>query len=321
MPVTATRAPRSFLRLVWATLVVTLLVIIWGALVRATKSGAGCGTDWPHCNGQAIPIDASAKTLIEYTHRVTSGMVMLMALAVSWAARKLPRGPTRTWAHIALGFMLLEAALGAALVKFGLVVDNDSLARAIVMSLHLVNTLLLVGAQSLCLWFARGGAALDLRRPGPERWMWAGAIVGFLLLGVTGALTALGDTLFPVDTIREGIAQHRGAEHTLLRLRVWHPLLALAIGGGLFGWAAWLKRRRPTPEVLWWASAVQLIYVAQILVGVINLVLLAPVAMQLIHLLMADVSWISIIFLGAATLSRVPEDVAATPPSDAARAA
>ena len=299
------RAPRSFLRLVWATLVVTLVVIAWGALVRATRSGAGCGTDWPHCNGQAIPLDASAKTLIEYTHRITSGMVMLMAMAVSWTARKL-RGPTRTWAHVALGFMLLEAALGAALVKFGLVVDNDSLARAIVMSLHLVNTLLLVGAQAMCLWFVRGGAPVTLKDRGLEGWLWFGAIAAFLLLGVTGALTALGDTLFPVDTIRDGIAQHREAQHPLLRLRVWHPLLALAIGGGLFGWAAWLKRQRPSAEVARWATAVQLIYVAQIMVGVINLVLLAPVAMQLFHLLMADMSWISIIFLGAASLGRAP---------------
>jgi len=318
--VTPQRAPRSFLRLVWATLVVTLIVIAWGALVRATRSGAGCGTDWPHCNGQAIPIDASAKTLIEYTHRITSGMVMLLALAVSWTARKL-RGPTRTWAHVALGFMLLEAALGAALVKFGLVVDNDSLARAIVMSLHLVNTLLLIGAQAMCLWFAGGGAPLSLKGRGPEKWLWFGAIAAFLLLGVTGALTALGDTLFPVDTIRDGIAQHREAEHPLLRLRVWHPLLALTIGGGLFGWAAWLKRRRPSPEVGRWATAVQLIYVAQIMVGVINLVLLAPVAMQLFHLLMADLSWISIIFLGAASLGGAPAEAVEEATSGEVRAA
>ena len=110
---TTTPAPRSFRRLVWATLGVTLLVIVWGALVRATKSGAGCGDDWPHCNGQAIPLDPSAKTIIEFTHRLTSGVVMLMSLAVAFLARKLPRGPTRTLAFVSLGFMLLEAALGA----------------------------------------------------------------------------------------------------------------------------------------------------------------------------------------------------------------
>ena len=300
-------APRNFRRLVWTTLGVTLLVIAWGALVRATKSGAGCGDDWPHCNGQAIPLDASLKTMIEFTHRVTSGLVMLLALAVSLFALRLPKGPTRTTAHVALFFMLLEAALGAGLVIFGLVVDNDSLARAVVMSLHLVNTLLLLGAQGLCVWFAGGGARLQWRARSRLRTLWFAALGAFLVLGVTGALTALGDTLFPVETIREGIAQHMDATHPLLRLRVWHPVVAILVGGFFFAWAAIARRQRPEPAVLRYASLVQGIYVAQLFLGVINLVLLAPVWMQLVHLLMADLSWLSVIFLGAATLEEPAE--------------
>src|SRR5690606_34600736 len=98
--------------------------------------------------------------LIEFTHRVTSGVVMLLALAVAWKARRFPKGALRSTSNWALFFMLMEAALGAGLVLFGLVIDNDSVARAIAMSLHLVNTLLLLGAQGLCLWFAEGGAPL-----------------------------------------------------------------------------------------------------------------------------------------------------------------
>ena len=58
----------------WAVLAVNFVVVLWGAFVRASGSGAGCGSHWPRCNGQVIPQSPSAKTLVEFTHRMMTGV-------------------------------------------------------------------------------------------------------------------------------------------------------------------------------------------------------------------------------------------------------
>src|SRR5690606_7460601 len=150
---------RRYLWLAWGTLAYNLGVIAWGAYVRATGSGAGCGSHWPLCNGEVIPRSPTAETLIEFSHRVTSGLALLLVVVmVVWARRLFPKGhPARLGAWLSLGVMVLEALLGAGLVLFGLVADDDSVARAVVMGLHLVNTLVLLGARTLAAWWASGG--------------------------------------------------------------------------------------------------------------------------------------------------------------------
>src|SRR5664279_4937818 len=113
-------APRhpAFARFAWGVVAYNLAVVLWGAFVRATGSGAGCGNHWPLCNGTATPHSASAATIIEFTHRVTSGLdLALVALLVVWAFRRFPRQhPVRLGATLSALFLITEALVGAALV-------------------------------------------------------------------------------------------------------------------------------------------------------------------------------------------------------------
>ena len=134
-----------------------------------------------------------------------------------------------------------------------------------------------------------------------------------MVLGASGAIAALGDTLFPARSLAHGFAQDfsEGA-HFLLRLRALHPLLAVLVGALIVASAALIARARPTtPGVLGAARLLGMLYALQLLVGLVNLVLLAPVAMQLVHLLLADLVWISLVRLGAFALG-APAHASAT---------
>ncbi|HVZ33836.1 MAG TPA: COX15/CtaA family protein, partial [Polyangiaceae bacterium] len=206
-----------------------LFVIVFGAWVRITGSGAGCGAHWPSCRGELVPRTPSQATLIEYTHRLTSGLLGLLALALPlWARRVLPAGhPARRASWAALLFVGVEAAIGAALVKNGLVAQDDSVARAVVVALHLVNTLLLTGSTALAALWAwptqeSPGSARVTRRVG----LAGVALVGLCLVAASGAVTALGDTLFPVASS----AAVAASRHFLVQLRILHPLIASLVG-------------------------------------------------------------------------------------------
>jgi protoheme IX farnesyltransferase len=91
-------------RYAWGVLVWNVLVALWGAYVRATGSGAGCGAHWPTCNGEIIPRAPQVETLIEFTHRATSGLAFLAVLALLiLALRTLPKGhPARFGAGLSM---------------------------------------------------------------------------------------------------------------------------------------------------------------------------------------------------------------------------
>src|SRR4051812_37897595 len=222
-----------FTRYAWLTLAYNVLVVLWGAIVRATGSGAGCGSHWPFCNGVGIPQSPRIETVIEFSHRLTSGIALVLVVGlVVGAFRLLPKGHAgRTAAVWSMIFMVGEAAVGAALVLFRLVADNPSMARALFMATHLVNTFLLLGALTLTAHFASGGAPFRWRGHG---W-WSGGVtaglLGLLLAGVSGATAALGDTLFPSQTLAEGLRQDLSpTAHLLIRLRIFHPMIAIAAG-------------------------------------------------------------------------------------------
>src|SRR5690606_23810418 len=189
------RDRHRFRRLAWGALAYTLLVILWGGYVRASGSGAGCGAHWPLCNGEVVPRSATAETLIELTHRVTSGLALpLVLVLLAWAFRAFPKGsPVRKGAAFVVAFMVLEAAVGAGLVLFEQVAYNASIGRAYWMASHLVNTFLLLGALTLTAHAARGGAMPRLRGSGRRGPLVGGALLGLLVLGASGAVTALGD--------------------------------------------------------------------------------------------------------------------------------
>ncbi len=291
-----------FSRYAWVTLAYNFAVILWGAFVRATGSGAGCGEHWPTCNGEVIPRPEAIETMIEFTHRLTSGIALLMTIVlVAWAVRAFEPGHrVRRAAWVTIGFMLAEAALGAGLVLFGLVADDDSVARALVMCMHLLNTLFLLAGMVLTAWWADRPGVLDLRQ-GPVRALGAG-FIGLFLVGVSGAIAALGDTLFPSETLLDGLyADLDPSSHFLIRLRSYHPVFALIVSAGLFMLARRLVESGATRRL---AKLLMGLVGAQVAVGFINLGLLAPIPLQLVHLLMADLVWVVFVLLSATTLNR-----------------
>jgi heme A synthase len=307
-PSPAPTPSRSFRNYAWATLAFTLAVILWGAFVRATGSGAGCGSTWPTCNGEIIPRPKTLQTLIEVTHRATSGLSFLMVLGgLVWSrsARAVPPGNQARGAAIwAMVLMTTEALVGAGLVLFEMVAGNKSLARAAWMAAHLTNTFLLVAALALTAYWASGGPQVRLRAQGAVLPLGAAALAGALVLGVTGAITALGDTLFPAGSLAEGLRQDLSATaHFLIRLRALHPIIGLGLGAYLVFAGSALGSRRGSPLVRRLSAAAGGLFLAQVSLGFLNMALLAPVALQLLHLLLADLVWVSLVLLVAASLA------------------
>jgi cytochrome c oxidase assembly protein subunit 15 len=289
----------------WAVLAYNIGVILWGAYVRATGSGAGCGEHWPLCNGVVIPRDPSVATLIEYSHRITSGFALIaVVVLLVWVWRACAPGhPARRGAVWTVFFMLTEAAVGAGLVLFQLVADNASMARAMFMAVHLLNTFILVGWLTLTAWWLSGGRPVSLRLHSGRSAAFAIATFGLLLVGVSGAVAALGNTLYPDGSLAEGLAADLSpTSHFLIRLRILHPTFAVLTSVGLiFGASRLAKGAGDTAQRL--ARQVAALSGIQLLAGAVNLILLAPVWMQLVHLLIADLLWIAFILLGAAALA------------------
>jgi heme A synthase len=272
-------------------------VVLWGAYVRATGSGAGCGNRWPMCNGPVAPQTPAGATIIEFTHRVTSGLdLMLVAALVVWAFRAYPkRHRVRLGATLSATFLVTEALLGAALVVLNHVARNASSSRAWSLSAHLINTLTLLACLALTAWWGSGRPAVRLR--GRAAWMAAATLAVFAVLGVSGAIAALGDTLFPVTSLEAGFARDFDASANLfVRLRVWHPLIAAGAGAWVLYYA--VSAVEPAMERRL-SYAVLALTGAQLAGGAINLLLLAPVGMQIVHLLLADLLWIALVLLSA----------------------
>jgi heme A synthase len=297
----------SFARFAWGVLAYNLLVVMWGAYVRATGSGAGCGSHWPLCNGAVVPRAPEAATMIEFTHRLTSGLALVAVLVLAvWAFRAFPRGHAARKAGAAsLALILVEALLGAGLVLFRYVADNASLGRAIYLSAHLVNTLLLLGAITLTAWFAMAsGRALTSRLRGA----FAAGFALTLLLGVSGAVAALGDTLYPPSSLASGISDDFSpTAHALVRLRILHPAIAVLTCAYL-GVVAWLAAKRFGVRTN--ARMLGALIAVQLAAGVVNVLLLAPVWMQLLHLVLGDLMWIALVLLAAETSAVAPRRVA-----------
>jgi heme A synthase len=304
---------RRYARLAWGFVVYTIGVILWGAFVRASLSGDGCGDHWPLCDGEVIPVAPDAKKLVELTHRITSGLAWIGALAFWIVARRRAKqvdeattaSPEVERARLVhrgafwgFFFMTTEALVGAGLVLFRMVAENPDTARGYWMGAHLVNTYLLVAALSLHAWWASGGRAFRLR--GPQGMAALALALGMLAVGITGAIAALGDTLFPVGSLAEGLAQDLDpTSHVFLRLRIAHPIVALVVAGATGAFAAALAASTSSRVVRRHALALAALVGLQVGLGFLNVALLAPVWLQLVHLAVADAIWIALGLLAA----------------------
>ncbi len=319
------QAESRYARYAWGVLALNFLVVLWGAFVRATGSGAGCGAHWPTCNGEVVPRATAVETVIEFVHRLTSGAALLAVIGLLvWAWRLYPKEhPARKGAAYTMLFIITESLLGAGLVLFEWVAEDASVGRVISMPLHLLNTFLLLASITLTAWWASGGKAARIQRGDPRLGWFGAALLAILFLGTSGAITALGDTLFPATSLLEGMRQDFSpTAHFLIRLRIWHPVIAVLSGLYLFGLV--LKRaslrslrslgsqHKPEGAERVLGRLLLGLFFLQLLVGAVNVLLLAPVWMQLVHLFLADSVWCAFVlycaavFAGPATSPETP---------------
>jgi cytochrome c oxidase assembly protein subunit 15 len=301
----AVRSPLAA-RFAWGVVAYNVLVILWGALVRATGSGAGCGNHWPLCNGQVIPLSPRVDTIIEFTHRMMVGgsiFVVLGLLAITFYATAKGQA-ARIAAVVSTILLVNEAFLGALLVKLGYVTGNQSLGRVVVLSVHLSNTLLLLAALTMTahlLATHQRGADLKARGrvSGRDKTIAIIGLMATLVVGVSGSLAALGDTLFPASSLRAAFAQDIAAGSPwLLRLRGVHPLSAFIAAA----FVVWLVVRSRRAGALRSTTLVLSLLALQFVLGVADVILLAPTWMQIVHLLGADLYWIALVLLAASVV-------------------
>ncbi len=276
----------------WAFVGYLIFVILFGAWVRISGSGAGCGNHWPTCQGVVLPVEPGVKTIIEFTHRVTSALSGLMGIALLiWAWRK--KSPAWPWAAGMFFLLLVEGFIGAVLVKKELVENDASMSRAVVISLHLVNTMLLMFCSVAT---AVKAGAERYRRSYAGGLIWL-AMAVLVITNATGAVTALGDTIFPVQPsmgpeliakIREDVSP---GQHFLIRLRVVHPVTAVITAAIVLGVISYLQRRNHSR----WALAGMGLVLIQVALGIGNIWLAAPGWMQISHLLTAQLLWVCVV--------------------------
>lgn len=276
----------------WVLVAYTVLVVVWGAWVRISGSGDGCGDHWPLCHGQVIPLQQKTKTWVEFSHRLSTALYGLFVLAQLVAVRRCtpPRHPARRWSVLVLLFTITEALIGRELVKAGLVTDSLALARLFVMPLHLVNTALLLACAVVTAESIRFG---DLpRTPLPRALRVAAGIVCavLILLLTSGAVAALGSHLAPAASVGAGLAADFSATaHPAVRLRILHPILALLGGISLLFPIELLRERTSAPRARRALTQLAISVAVALLVGIATLLSLAPVWLKLSHLLLANV--------------------------------
>lgn len=284
------RRPGWLSRYAAFVLVFMVLDILEGAVVRATGSGAGCGNHWPLCNGQVIPVHPRIATIIEFGHRSLTGLISALVFAlIAWVFVAKPAGDRARRAAVwTLVLLIVEALLGAVLVKGGYVEKNASDARVIVQGIHFTNTMLLLGAIALAWWWSRDREEALVALPPEGRSVAWIALLASLITGAAGSVAALADTIFPSPTLQAGLAADFSATAPMLiKMRWIHPAAALIA----CVCAVWFARRLKTLPARWFA----LLMALQLLLGTLDILLLAPVWLQVLHLAMADAIWVALI--------------------------
>jgi len=300
----------AFAKYAWFVLVYNLVVIIWGVFLRASHSGDGCGQHWLTCQGEVVPSAPQLKTVIEFSHRLTTGLSAITVLVLFiWAFRRFTKGdPARLAAAFSFVFIIIESLIGAGLVLTGNTADNWTPSRPFWAIGHLINTFLLLAALTLTCWFSSGKERIDFKVDRKVVLLLLVGALGIFIVGSSGSLAALSNMLFPSTSIIEGFAKDfSGTSPMLVRLRISHPIVSIAVGMFLIFLAGWLKRVSSNDrDVAKWVNILSLLVLVQFASGAATLLLHAPIVMQLVHLFLADAVWISFILLSANFLA-VPQ--------------
>jgi len=300
-PIASASRMQPVARFAWLTLAYNVAVIVWGAFVRATGSGAGCGNHWPLCNGNILPRAPQLQTVIEFVHRVTSVLALVMvASLLVWCWRKTSKGDWPRYSTLlAIILLLNEALLGALLVVLNHVAQDRSAGHALLLCLHFGNTLLLLASLSLTArWLSSDDRRFAVTARPRELLAIGIGLVAVMGVGITGSLAALGDTIFPAASLRSSLMQDfSSGTHHLLRLRLLHPI-TVVLGAMYVLWLVLKSSRKQTPSARTLPILISTL-ILQVGLGVMNVILLAPVWLQIVHLLIADLFWIGLVFASA----------------------
>lgn len=302
----------GFAKYAWFVLAYNLVVILWGVFLRASKSGDGCGQHWLTCHGEVIPSAPQLKTVIEFSHRITSALdgFIVIGLLV-WAILRWRKTKSETDNRVlkmAIGsfaFVIVEGLLGAGLVLTGNTAENLTVARPFWMAGHLITTLILLTFLTMTAWIASGGKKLNLKLEPKTSIMLLIGLFGFLLVGMSGSIAALSSMIFPSESLADGIAKDFSVtSNILLKLRISHPILSISTSVYLIFLAGWFRKKSDNNLfVVRWSNIVSILILMQVGFGALTLLTLAPIVMQLGHLLLADAVWISFVLLCANFLS------------------
>ncbi|MAJ18041.1 MAG: COX15/CtaA family protein [Candidatus Actinomarina sp.] len=288
-----------------AGLTTSILSILAGAIVRATGSGDGCGASWPTCNGRVIPSLETSSEIIEFSHRSISGVLLIVTLLL-FVKSKDPDTPLlhKKIINYLTFFVLLEAAIGAVIVIYEWVGLNSSLPRIIAVPLHLVNTFALLGFYTLIFYLLRESEN-KLSNFFDKRIKIA--FVLFFLTGATGSITALADVLFPSASFVEGfIEDFDSTSEVLTRLRILHPFVSTILSIFLFS-----ESNRFKKEFAIDTSTIKVLVIVGVILGVLNVVSNIILPLSILHLLLADLLWITYVYKAVekATLLKIPQNI------------
>lgn len=312
MTATETQKLSRFAKYAWFVLAWNLVVIIWGVFLRASKSGDGCGQHWLTCHGEVIPSAPELKTIIEFSHRITSALAgLLIMIMLIWAYSRWRQNRDEVESRIlrtAAGsfiFVVIEGLIGRGLVLTGNTAETLTPERPFWMAGHLINTLILVAFLTLAARHASGGGKLNFRVEGKYVAVIVIGIAAIFIVGISGSIAALSHMIFPSGTFVESVAKDFSpTSNILLRLRLLHPITAILTSVFLIFLTGWLTKesgkKRPVAR---WSNVLSILVLAQIAFGSATLLTLAPIVMQLGHLLLADLIWISYVLLSANFLS------------------
>ncbi|MGC2236633.1 MAG: COX15/CtaA family protein [Pyrinomonadaceae bacterium] len=298
----------KFAKYAWFVLAYNVVVILWGVFLRASKSGDGCGQHWLTCNGEVIPSAPQLKTIIEFSHRITSSLagifivVLLVWVLINWFNGQHERKKHLLKAAIcSFIFVALEGWLGARLVLTGNTAETLTPERPFWMAAHLVNTFILLAFLSLTAWFAGGGKKINFRTEPKVLLLLILGVLGIFIVGISGSIAALSSMIFPSASLAEGVAKDFSeTSHILLRLRVFHPILSIIIGVFLIFLAGWLKSKTDeNSSGRRWTKVLSILILVQFAWGALTFLTLAPILMQLVHLLLADAIWIAFVLMSA----------------------
>ena len=301
-----------FAKYSWFVLAFNIVVILWGVFLRASKSGDGCGQHWLTCQGEVIPSAPELKTIIEFSHRVTTSLAgVLVIILLVWAFARWYSGKNdenRRTLKAAVGslvFIVIEGILGAGLVLTGNTAENLTPERPFWMAAHLINTFILLAFLTLTARYAGGGKPLKFKVEPKYQAALIVGVVAIFVVGISGSIAALSSMIFPSGTIAEGLAKDFSpTSNMLLRLRLLHPITAILTSVFLIFLTGWLaKERGDDRKVSRWSNVLSILVLAQIGFGSLTLLMLAPILLQLGHLLFADAIWISYVLFAAGFLS------------------